>query len=499
MRISTLYHVALDAPEKPARLAESVNNCIYAPNAKAIACAGLPQGTTHPDRVRRSAVYLLDPLNNSKRALLDNPDSSYRNPRFSPDSKSLYVLLQETDEPAFRQARLARVPVSASATPELVSKWSSTIQDFTIANDGAVLFTSPWQGGFPLHRVSPADKRHNPVIEGPVGVQVFDEGAGRIVYALTQIDNPNELYLRDKDGSTRRLTTLNTEWLASRQLATAQEKWITRPDGLKVQTWVMNPTRTESNRKYPWVLDIHGGPTAMWGPGEFSMWHEFQLLCAWGYGVVYSNPRGSGGYGYDFQRANFKNWGEKPAGDVLAALDEAVRTNPLIDRDRLFITGGSYAGYLTAWIIGHDHRFKAAVAQRGVYHLTTFYGEGNAFFLVKNAFGGRPYEDATRPLLDQQSPFTYASEIRTPFLIIHGSSDLRTGVTQSEMLYRALKDMGKPVEYIRYPGAGHELTRSGDPLQRMDHALRIIEFFERYANNQSPAPVFIGNSTAGSQ
>jgi dipeptidyl aminopeptidase/acylaminoacyl peptidase len=254
----------------------------------------------------------------------------------------------------------------------------------------------------------------------------------------------------------------------------------------------MEPANRKQGQKCPLVLEIHGGPMAMWGPGEFTMWLEFQLLCSWGYGVVYSNPRGSGGYGYEFQKANFQDWGEGPAGDVLAVVDDALRQE-WIDPNRLFITGGSYGGYLTAWIISHDHRFKAAVAQRGVYDLATFFGEGNAWQLVEWNMGGFPFDARYHDIIHRNSPLTYVSRIRTPLLIMHGSEDLRTGVSQSEMLYRALKALERPVEYVRYPAAGHDLPRTGDPLQRMDRLSRIIEFFERYSGNAQPAPTLQAN------
>lgn len=210
------------------------------------------------------------------------------------------------------------------------------------------------------------------------------------------------------------------------------------------------------------------------------MWHEFQLFCARGYGVVYANPRGSSGYGEAFQRANFRDWGTGPAGDVLAALDEARKLISEIDGERLFLTGGSYAGYLTAWIVGHDQRFRAAAAQRGVYDLRTFYGEGNAYRLAPEAMGGWFWEAEAGEVYERESPIRYVEKIRTPLLILHGSADLRTGVTQSEMLFRALKALGREVEYVRYPAVGHELTRSGPPVPRLDHAMRIVEFFERW-------------------
>jgi dipeptidyl aminopeptidase/acylaminoacyl peptidase len=168
-----------------------------------------------------------------------------------------------------------------------------------------------------------------------------------------------------------------------------------------------------------------------------------------------------------------------PASDVLSAADLAAKL-PYVDADRQVITGGSYAGYLTAWIIAHDHRFKAAMAQRGVYDLNTFLGEGNAWRLVPNHFGGYPWETGIDSILTANSPQTFVANIRTPLLIKHGDTDLRTGVIQSEMLYKALKIQGKPVEYIRYPRASHEMSRTGEPKQRIDRMLRMAEFFERH-------------------
>lgn len=458
----------------------------YSPDGRSIASISTPKSDEHPDRLRRNAVWLMDADGADARTVLDDPGENPSDAAWFHDSTALLVTTQRNDEPTFRQARMLRLDTAAGKAAAVAETWESAVGDAIVGSDGAILFTSNWHGGTPLKRF--ADSAITDLVSGPVGVTDFDEAAGRIVYAQISVANPHELYLRDSGGAVRQLSFHNTEWLAQKRISLPTEKWIARPDGLSVQSWVMNPINAQNGRKYPFVLDIHGGPHAMWGPGEFSMWYEFQLLCAWGYGVVYSNPRGSSGYGYAFQKANFKDWGDGPASDVLAALDDAIETNPFVDKDRLLITGGSYAGYLTAWIIAHDHRFKAAAAQRGVYDLTTFYGEGNAFNLVRHSFGGRPYEPETRKLLDAQSPFTHVTKIKTPLLILHGSEDLRTGVTQSEMMYRALKDLGRPVEYARYPGIGHELTRSGPPLQRMDHMLRIIEFFERYSGNGATAP-----------
>ncbi|HRP45865.1 MAG TPA: prolyl oligopeptidase family serine peptidase, partial [Ginsengibacter sp.] len=250
--------------------------------------------------------------------------------------------------------------------------------------------------------------------------------------------------------------------------------------GQTVEYWVMKPANFEAGKKYPVLLEIHGGPSAMWGPGEASMWHEYQYFCSKGYGVVYSNPRGSGGYGQDFLRANINDWGAGPSSDVLTALDKTVAAESWADTSRLMVTGGSYAGYLVAWILGHDKRFMAACSQRGVYDLSTFFGEGNAWRLVPNYFGGYPWEPATREILQRESPISYVQNITTPYILFHGANDRRTGFVQVEMMYRSLKAMGRPVEFVRHPGATHEITRSGNNRQRIDQLLRTYEFFERY-------------------
>jgi dipeptidyl aminopeptidase/acylaminoacyl peptidase len=212
----------------------------------------------------------------------------------------------------------------------------------------------------------------------------------------------------------------------------------------------MPPAKQEPGKKYPLVVEIHGGPSAMWGPGEFTLWHEFQLLTSRGYGVVYCNPRGSGGYGYDFKKANYRNWGRGPGDDILAVCSEAEKLE-WVDPDRLVVTGGSYAGYMTAWLVTQDHRFKAAVAQRGVYEISVFFGESNAYRLVPTHYGGYPWEEEVRKYLDANSPLTHVENIQTPLLIIHADRDLRAGVIQSEMLYRSLKVLKKPVEYVSEP------------------------------------------------
>jgi dipeptidyl aminopeptidase/acylaminoacyl peptidase len=482
MAISQLFLVELDKENKTTQLTKvfrTHGNAQWTPDGKWVFYTSWPEGKQHPDRVRRSAVRVMKADGTEDHAVLDDEKRSWQLVRVSLDGSQLLTLVSDPKEGIYSQGKLALTSLDGKTVKTLAADWDAGPQGADFLDASSVVFVSGWQGGMPLLRARASGKTEV-LTENGTGVQAMAVGGGKVVYALTQVSNPNELYVRDSSGKARRLTDLNTEWLSKKTIVLPEEKWLTRPDGKRVQYWVMNPAGAVAGKKYPWVLDMHGGPAAMWGPGEMSMWHEFQIFCAWGYGVTYANPRGSSGYGQAFLKGNFKDWGHGPAGDVLAALDETLKSNGFADKDKLFLTGGSYAGYLTAWIVGHDRRFKAAAAQRGVYDLATFYGEGNAYRLVEGAFGGYPWEPAAGKLLVSESPFSYVAQIQTPLLILHASQDLRTGVTQSQMLYRALQQQGKPVEYVRYPSEGHELTRSGNPGRRMDHMLRILEFFARY-------------------
>ncbi len=492
MEFAELYLIDLENGNRATQLTRdyySHGGAAFSPDGKQIVYVSKPVSKEHPDRVLQSVIWMMNADGTSARVIVQDEKYSFFGPHFLKGGKELAVSLVERDYPGFRQSMLARVGTDGTGLKILTGDWASATGEGVPTSDGRLLFASEWQGAIPLLGVGVDGGVVTRLTGGPVGAEEFDEGGGRIVVSLTSVAHLNELYVIEKDGALRQLTNLNGDWLREKAISAPEEHWITRPDGTRVQYWTMKPFGAQPGRKYPTVLEMHGGPMAMWGPGEFSMWHEFQLLSAWGYGIVYANPRGSGGYGFAFQRANYQNWGDGPTGDVLGALDDAMKNNNWIDGARLFLTGGSYAGYLTAWIVGHDNRFKAAVAQRGVYDLKTFYGEGNAYSLVKWAFGGYPWEPETARILERESPYTYVDRIITPLLIMHGSEDLRTGYSQSEMLYRSLKQMGRPVEYIRYPKVGHELSRSGPPQLRMDRLLRTIEFFERYADNQAPAPV----------
>jgi len=454
------------------------NSADYTPDGKSLVIAGHIDSTIDPDRALESEIYLADRDGSHFRQLLGAKDRVFGSPRISPDGTMMAFTESSTSFVTIPELKLMKIGDPQQVRPIAFDR---AAQSMTWSSDSRSLyFTAASNGGQPLYRVRLGDGKVDQLSSFDDGTLSFDIRGDRLVFARTQPTDPSELYSADGGmQGARMISAFNTGWLAQRQLSLPEKHSFKNSLGEMIEYWVMKPIGYMAGKRYPMLLDIHGGPSAMWGPGEASMWHEFQFFSGRGYGVVYCNPRGSGGYGLDFLRANIKDWGTGPTSDVLTALDKAVAEG-WADTARLVVSGGSYAGYLTAWIVGHDHRFKAACAQRGVYDLATFFGEGNAWRLVPNYFGGYPWEPEVKTVLQHESPISYVQDITTPLIIFHGENDRRTGFVEGEMLYRSLKVLGRPVEYVRHPGATHELTRSGDNRQRIDQMLRTWEFFNRY-------------------
>lgn len=435
---------------------------------------------THPDRVNTSSIYAISVKEKELQHVVSVAGYSLGGPQMSPDGRLVLVSASDRNDLGYAQTRLYLHDVNTGAITDVTAGFDRSAGNASWSPDSRfVYFTANSNGGTPLHRYEIRTKRLTRLTSFEHGISDYAISQTALLTVRTEVANPYEVYISRPDGTQpRRVSDLNHHWVSKKRLSYPEAGSLTN-DGYEVQFWLMKPSFLEPGKTYPLMVNMHGGPAAMWGPGEASMWHEFQYFASRGYAIVYANPRGSSGYGRDFQAGNYQDWGAGPAKDVLSAADIAT-AQTYVDKDRQVLTGGSYAGYLTAWIIAHDHRFKAAMSQRGVYDLNTFLGEGNAWRLIPNHFGGYPWEAGIDSILTANSPLTFVDQIRTPLLIKHGDTDLRTGVIQSEMLYKALKIQGKPVEYIRYPRASHEMSRTGEPKQRIDRLLRMAEFFERY-------------------
>ncbi len=454
------------------------NTADFTPDGKQLIITGDVDDQEHPDRSLDTEIFIADANGKNLKMILGAQGKSYNNAKLSPSGKWLAFQYGNTsfvDIPA-----LGIMPLNGTANDINTIPFDRSKGNFIWSNDEKyIYFGAQSNGGAPIYRAEVKTKQVETLTDINFGANGFDLRDNKIVFVKTEVADPFELYTCDAAGkNATRISNFN-DWIKTKKLSFPEKKSFVNDKGLTIEYWIMKPTNYEAGKKYPTILDIHGGPTAMWGPGETSMWHEFQYYCAKGYVVVYGNPRGSGGYGGDFLRANINDWGSGPTADVLTYLDKAGEGG-FIDTARLTVTGGSYAGYLVAWIISHDQRFKAACSQRGVYDLATFFGEGNAWRLVPNYFGGYPWEPATKANILRESPINYVQNIYTPYIIFHGENDLRTGVIQGEMLYKSLKVLGRTVEYVRHPGGTHELTRSGNNRQRIDQMLRTMEFFERF-------------------
>jgi dipeptidyl aminopeptidase/acylaminoacyl peptidase len=432
---------------------------------------------THPDRILDSKIVLYNQVSHQYNTLIEKKGFSYTNINVSPDGHWLTYV--ETSATLVRNGTLKILNLTNSAFFDVPMdrvitqiKWSE--------NNENIYFTAQDHGGVPIFSYHLPTKKLTQITSEVDGVLGFDLKDDDLIYAKTCIDNPSELYVNHLQGKSESIFTHeNTTWLAGKSISKPIKKSFLNKSGQRVEYWLMKPFNYQSGTQYPLVVDIHGGPSAMWGTGEASMWHEFQYYASKGMGVIYGNPRGSGGYGSEFLAANVKDWGAGPMADIMQMTDLAVNEG-WVDSTQLAITGGSYAGYLVTWMLGHTNRFKVACSQRGVYELSTFFGEGNAWRLVPRYFGGYPWEKTSRIILDRESPLTYVQNIRTPLIIFHGENDLRTGIIGSEMLYKSLKILGRDVEYVRHPEASHEITRAGNNRQRIDQMLRTYEFFFRY-------------------
>ncbi len=437
--------------------------------------------TRMPDRILESEIWQVNTDGMGLKKIAAEKDKAFANTTVSRDGKWIAYTKGKTEFAAIAALEIRMLQPGSDA---VVIPYDRVKQSMNwSANNKYLYFTSPSNGGIILNRLEVATKKITALSSTDEGVGGYDTKADKMVFSKTNLESPFELYLADASAkNVRVVTALNSSWLMSKRLSIPEKHRFINSGGQEVEYWVMKPSQYQPGNKYPMILEIHGGPSAMWGPGESSMWHEYQYFCSKGYGVVYCNPRGSGGYTEAFLRGNIKDWGAGPTSDVLTALDKAVAEG-WADTSKLVVTGGSYAGYLTAWIVGHENRFKAACAQRGVYDLRTFMGEGNAWRLVPNYFGGYPWDKESLAVIERESPINYVQNVQTPMIIFHGENDLRTGIISSEQFYKSLKIQGKAVEYVRHPGATHEITRSGNNRQRIDQMLRTWEFFERYIGN----------------
>jgi dipeptidyl aminopeptidase/acylaminoacyl peptidase len=440
-----------------------------------------PEAGQHADYQQESDLVVIPSAGGTARRIAE-PGYAEGPARFSPDGRWIAYARSHVDTPYLTAVNTELVLEHPDGTGRVsVTKaLDRGVGAFRFTPDRWLYFTVQSEGAAPLYRTRLDRIAPERVVSGPRGVLSFDVAGGRVAWSQMMPQRPSDVYAAGPDGTgERRLTALNDSLLAQVYVADYEEVRYPSFDGRRIQGWVLRPIGYQPGSRPPLALEMHGGPHAMWGPGEASMWLEYQSLAGAGYTVFFSNPRGSGGYGDEWLQSIHRDWGTPPARDILIGADTVIARG-LADPARQGVVGGSYAGYMVAWLIAKEapERFRAAVAQRGVYDLTTWWGASNTWRLFEGEFGGRPWEvpDVARA----QSPITYVANVHTPLLMLHGEADYRTTIAGAYEFYRALKTLNREVELVTYPREGHEVTRSGEPAHRVDHMLRIVEWFERH-------------------
>ncbi len=293
------------------------------------------------------------------------------------------------------------------------------------------------------------------------------------IFVLSTPDHPGRIFLK-KGGKFELLVDPNKEFVSSRHIAIPEKIEWKGFGNDKIEGWILKPINFSEKKKYPLIVEIHGGPHAQYGNSFF---HEFQVLAAKGYVVFYSNTHGSTGYGEKFAKSLVKRWGEPDSVDIYKVID-ILKDKPYIDEKRIGLTGGSYGGFMTNWLLGHTDIFKAAVTQRSISNLVSFFGSSDFGYQFRKEFGVTFWEDVNYYL--KYSPISYVREIKTPLLIIHSENDYRCPIEQAEQLYTALKMLRRKVRLARFPGESHGLSRIGTPSRRVKRLELITGWFSKY-------------------
>jgi len=393
----------------------------------------------------------------------------YSSPAWTPDGASLIFRRQQGLSQVI-QARqnhgaavdLYRMPAAGGPMTNLTADWD-LIPEGPVTHGEFVYFAAETGGDTHLFRAPISGGRVEQITKGErsLGGFTFSAGFERMAYSSADSQHPADVFTSRADGTGEaRLTALNEGLLKDVELNPAQRIRFPSADGTSVEGWIIVPRGAKA--PYPLIVCVHGGPHMAWG-SEFD--YEFQWLAANGFAVLYANPRGSTSYGEKFLWATWGGWGKLDYQDVMAGVDYTLEHYP-IDRQRLGVTGYSYGGFLTNWIITQTQRFRAAVTGAGIANWLSDYGTADIPRTKESEFYGTPWEQASGERLWALSPLSHAADVTTPTLFVHGEADLRVPIEEGEQMYTALKKRHIPAKFIRYPGNYHVGWPAWDMVHR---------------------------------
>jgi dipeptidyl aminopeptidase/acylaminoacyl peptidase len=465
----------------------------WSPDGKCIAFCS--NRSLEPDQTPDRAEVFVMPATGGEVRKIDTPVGGKGFLSFSPDGRWLAYYGTEGEGQWYKNTSLWIVPVDGSkparnlteaydlhAESDTINDTGQPEQPLPIWSlDGQRIFFPVVLHGSSLLQSIGVDGGQLWLEIGPGGVAgnfSFDRQQRRMAYFYGKLDDPVQYHVRQLDGgqkTDRPLTRLNRDLLDRIDLGQVEEAWIKGPDGNDLQGWIIKPPGFDPAKKYPSILEIHGGPLTQYGNFFF---HEFYFLAAQGYVVHFTNPRGGRGYGEAHAAAIWNKWGSVDYDDLMAWTDH-VASQPYIDPGRMGVTGGSYGGYMTVWIIGHTQRFKAAAAGRCVSNIVSMWGSSDFNWTFQQVVNDKaPFEDVLAHW--DRSPIKYIGNASTPTLVLHNEFDLRCPIEQGEQVFVALKRLGVDTEMVRFPDEFHGLSRTGRTDRRIARLKHILRWFDKY-------------------
>ena len=453
----------------------------WSPDSRKIAFVSDRTGKAF-DEGHNTDVWVIDTNGGSLTKISDHPTAD-NSPRWSPDGQTIAFL---SSVPEKSHPKIWLAPASGGAARLAADGIDLIPANLRWAADRQSLyFETGYRGTSQLFRVDLAARKATQVTSGDRTVRAVDisEKTGKLAYAVNDPTHLDDLYVADLNGRNERpLTHLNASLWKQLQVVPVERVPYKGADGWDVDGFFMKPVGWEAGRKYPMILSIHGGPGGQYG---FDWYHEFQVYAARGWAVFFTNPRGSTGYGEKFERGIELNWGANDYVDVMKGVDAILAKYAWIDRDRLGVTGGSYGGYLTNWIVSHTNRFKAAVTLRSVSNFISDDGTRDGAYGHADDFQGDIFEKFD--LYWDRSPLKYARNVKTATLILHSDNDFRVPIEQGEQWFRALKHYGVTTEIVMFPRENHNLTRTGEPKHVVESLNWQLYWFDRFLNGNAAA------------
>ncbi len=429
-----------------------------------------------PDANLNYDIFAVEVASGRERRLTSTPGVEF-SPAWTPDGKQIVYtatkramttidsVAEDTHVWIISRAGGAGREVSASFDRRASSPQMSALGNI-------IYFLAGDRGRTLIYKVASSGGKVSPLFERQCQVGSFSVSTDdKLAFTLSDGTTPAEVYTLDGPGELRRLTSVNTVLADGLSLVKPENLSFKSFDGVEIEGWLMRPLAFQAGKKYPLVLFIHGGPHGMYGYG-FS--HSNQVYAARGYGVLYLNPRGSSGYGQKFSDGCVNNWGGGDYQDLMKGVDHVLAKYDWIDANRLGVTGGSYGGFMTNWVVTQTTRFKAAIAVASLSNLISFYSTSLYQDLIHVEFKGFPWDNYD--LLWKYSPLRYIKNVQTPTLLIHGEQDMDVHITQAEEMYTALKQRGIESVLVRYPREGHGLR---EPAHRLDYMNRSLTWFDR--------------------